>query len=169
MRIREAQKHTDRNTVGSGSAVRKASIKADPKTPELTNLFKIPPSRNGRRNVMRGKKSWASCALPERFSSHKSSTWRWEFSVNTVSFPQIREYNCIAHRGGGLSRAGQVRTVCTLSYVGCEVTVNLCCGLAWKSCTYSQKSWDLGMQRKSHLKNYNCCTWAGCGLFWTVY
>ncbi len=28
------------NTVGSGSVVRKASIKADPKTPELTHLFK---------------------------------------------------------------------------------------------------------------------------------
>ncbi len=57
--------------------------------------------------------------------------------------PWIREYNWIAYRGEGPScaGAGQVRTVSTLSFVGC--TVNLCCGLAWKSCTYIQKIWDL--------------------------
>ncbi len=73
------------------------------------------------------------------------------FSFLSVYIPRIKEYNWIAHRGGGEdpSRAGQVRTVCTLSYVWREVTLNL------RACLEKlfMKSEELGpMQRKSHLQ-----------------
>jgi hypothetical protein len=62
----------------------------------------------------------------------------------------------MALRGEGPSRAGQVRTVCTLSYVGCEVTVNLCCGLAWEKLYTLSEELGLGLvQRKCRLKNFN--------------
>jgi hypothetical protein len=57
------------------------------------------------------------------------------------------------HRGEGLSHAGQLRTVFTLSQARCEVTVYLSCELAWTKLYI--KSEELGhMQRKSHFKNY---------------
>jgi hypothetical protein len=59
------------------------------------------------------------------------------------------------------SRAGQVRTVCTLSCGGCEVTVNMLRASLENLYMYIQSE-ELGpMQRKYHLKNYNKSQYVG--------
>jgi hypothetical protein len=74
-------------------------------------------------------------------------------AVDRHSLLRIREYNWIAHRGEGPSRAGQVRTVFTLSYVECEVTGKVMLRVSLEKYI---KPEELGpMQRKSHLKNYS--------------
>jgi hypothetical protein len=74
----------------------------------------------------------------------KYRTRRRSNPLSRTLSPRIREYRTIGSPIGGGSqprRVGQDRVY--IVDVGCEVTVNLCCGLALKSCTYSQKSWDL--------------------------
>ncbi len=73
--------------------------------------------------------------------------------------PRIGEYNCIAHREERSSRAGQVRTVCTLYIVVCRVWGhgNLMLRASLEK-LYIQPE-ELGpMQRKSHLKHYDKIT-----------
>jgi hypothetical protein len=64
----------------------------------------------------------------------------------------------IVHRGQGPSHAGQLRSVFTLSQARCEVTVYLSCELLGKSCTYSQKSWDLCSESLTARITQNRCT-----------